>query len=167
MIPELKLENEWQIYLTNDTSLHKIIRKILEKTGPARIMFSTFSICDEAICSLKNMKDAGLITELKCVVDFSIRKSRMDLANFLLNISDQVSLCSNHTKIILISNENFNVTLITSANLTENKRYEVGVICTLKSVADVFLEFFKGAMENGVSLNQDKHESDTRRITAN
>ena len=146
------------IHINNSTSLHQMLNTILERTGPASVWLSSFSICDEAICSLKWMKDSGLITDLHCILDYSMRKTRMDLLEFLAKISEELILNHNHTKIILILNEKHSVSLITSANFTENRRWEVGIEHGLPEVAEILLQFMKEAIKDGLPII-DKNET--------
>lgn len=111
-----------QAYLDNRIQLFDVIESILLETGPADIYITTFSTSEEFL-----------------------RK----MFRFRQKVFDDVYLGENHSKVILIANEKWSVSIVTSQNQTRGNRAESGVISTDKAI-------FLTLMESLSSIIQDK-----------
>jgi phosphatidylserine/phosphatidylglycerophosphate/cardiolipin synthase-like enzyme len=136
-------------------SLHELLAWCLKKTGPAAVIVSSFSLSEAAIRSFVNLIDDGLITSLKCLFDLSTKKNKFDLLMFAHNVSGRIYLNSNHSKIMIIQNENNHVVINSSANLTVNRRYESGVIITDPLLAKGYIDTINYIIDESVLLNPD------------
>lgn len=119
-------------------SMHDLMLYLLEITGPAKIWLSTFSISEAAIRALHLAIEKGFITESHCLFDHTIRKHKLQLLFFASNTVSDISISANHSKLILIENDSWKISVVGSANMTPNPRKEAGVIF---SVPDIFDQY--------------------------
>lgn len=119
-----------QVYLNNKLQVADILRWILEQTGPADVRISSFSISDEFLHRLHFIREDGLLHSLKIVLDFKATHKTLKLWPFIRQDVEFCHLADNHSKVLLISNDSWTVTMVTSQNLTRGNRFEAGAIFT-------------------------------------
>jgi len=116
-------------------SSHELLAKLLHHTGPARVRISTYSMTEDPTRMLVNYVAMGQITDLKVVTDKRFQKSQAQVhqlaaSNFPLVMADV------HAKVIVLQNDDWNITVIGSANFTRNKRRESGIIIDSIDIAN-------------------------------
>jgi len=119
-----------QAYLDNRIQLFDILEKILIEMGPADVYITTFSTSEEFLRKIYRFKENGLIRRATMVTDLKASKKTMKLYHFISNVFDEVYLGENHSKVILIMNSKWNVSVCTSQNQTRGNRTEGGIITT-------------------------------------
>ena len=102
-----------QAYLDNRLQLFDVLEFILSQTGPAKVYVSTFSTSEEFLRRL-----------------FSLRKRQLILHSVMSSVFDDVYLTENHSKVLLIENDRWMVTVVTSQNQTRGNRTECAMITT-------------------------------------
>ena len=120
-------------------SMHELLEYVLEFTGRSKVLITAFSINEESIRALLNLKSNGLIYQLDCLFNTQITRFKADLLPFVENIADSIRLAPCHAKVFIIEGA-FRVCVIASANMTNNLRYEAGVICADSKIIDNFIE---------------------------
>jgi len=133
--------------------MYELLTFLLNITGPAKVYLSTFSISEASIRALNNAMDQGQITELYCLFDYTIKKNKLQLLVFASNVANDIRLTPNHSKIILIENSTWKLTVVGSANMTPNPRKEAGVILTDDSIFFHYKERLIQSMFEGVALD--------------
>lgn len=123
-----------QAYVDNRIQLYDVIEKILKETGPAEIYISTFSTSEEFLRRIYKFRSANLITKAIMLTDLKASKKTMNLYRFVSMVFDQVYLGENHSKVILIHNDQWDVSVCTSQNQTRGNRVESGMISTDKGI---------------------------------
>lgn len=123
--------------LTNRLQVADILEHILRWTGPADLWQTTFSVSEEFLRRMHNIRQSGMINSAQVIMDYKGTQKTMKLALFILNTFDRSFLADNHSKIILaraIKAEKGvaprGVAVITSQNLTRGNRYESAMITT-------------------------------------
>lgn len=137
-----------QAYLDNRIQLFDVIEKILTETGPADIYITTFSTSEEFLRKIYRFKKRGLIRRATMVTDLKASKKTLNLYHFVSNVFDDVFLGENHSKVILITNSKWTVSVCTSQNQTRGNRAESGVITTDKGVFDAFYRSLSLLIQN-------------------
>lgn len=120
-----------------NTSFHDVIEKIFECTGPAELALASYSVSESSLRVLHRMKSEGLITKLTLLFDRSVRTHKLNLLAFAANFADEIFLDNSHIKLALINNDQYNVAVITTANITENERWEYYLIA---ATTDLIME---------------------------
>jgi hypothetical protein len=113
-------EGEW--------SMHQLLMALLELTGQADVMISSYALGETPARVLSILKDEGVIRKLSIVLDDRVDVRTPGSLQLIKSIADEFNLVRTHAKVTLIYTEDWQVTVIGSANYTENKRYECGVI---------------------------------------
>ncbi len=110
-------------------STHQLLVYLLKYTGPTHLLFSTYTISENALRILHDHKEAGHIKSICALVDkrFTIRSPKA--RQFAEKVFNKYVLFDCHAKVTILDNEVLPLVIIGSANWSENKRYECGVIC--------------------------------------
>lgn len=107
-----------QAYLDNRVQLFDIIEMILSETGPAEIYISTFSTSEEFLRRIYRLKRRGQLIRATMLADLKASRKTVNLYTFIANVFDEVYLSENHSKVILIQNARWQVSICTSQNQT-------------------------------------------------
>ena len=117
---------------------------ILEQTGPADVYVSTFSTSDAFLRGFYNLKKKNLVLKSVLLADLKASKKTYRLYKEMQRNFDAVYLAQNHSKVVLVQNDRWTVTVISSQNQTYGNRAE----CTLVTTSqDVFYEQYCGFQE--------------------
>ena len=110
-------------------NMMKLIFWVLEQTGPAEILMSTYSISPKTIQGIINRREKGLIRDIRFLVDNRVRSLSPKPFAFLIE-NFEYRCISIHAKVACIWNEHWQITIISSQNATDNPKMERGVIYT-------------------------------------
>lgn len=121
-------------------SAHEVLFYLLSITGPASVYISTWSISEKSLRILNNAIEDGLIADFYAVFDRRMSVRKESLTVFAKRIATHYAMVDCHAKVLVVENESYSFTVITSANMNRNKRIEVGVIINAVGVAS----FHKG-----------------------
>lgn len=126
----LTMETQHIDFMTSGTlSLHQVIEVVLKKFGPCLEMYvSTYAIKEAAARSLFGLKKAGLINSLHGIFDYRMKTVDSRGFQMVCMLFHRYELTKNHSKVILIEYRNRYVTILCSANMSNNPRIETGFI---------------------------------------
>ena len=147
VIGEIKMGETIHYASIGEWSTHDLLFHILDQTGPAEIIFSTWSVSEDAIRQLIQKVKEGTITKISGVLDWRVKMRRpeaFELANF--NIAN-LRLTTCHAKVTVIENDAWSIVIVGSANYTNNPRIEAGVISCDKKAADFHKKWMSEALE--------------------
>lgn len=141
-------ENKTTLFSSNGKwAMHHLIAFILKKhTEPAHVMLSTFSLSTEAAHFLINYADSYLIKSLKLIFDTKTKSNNAKAIKLIQN-KFEIYYTNIHAKVTLIHNDNHNITIIGSGNLTANPRIETGVIFTDKETFNFNLNWLNESIK--------------------
>lgn len=126
-----------QVFLGQGLHTLGLLGWLLEQTGPADVAVTTFSTSDAYLCGVINLRKRGLINHSTLVADIKASSKTLKLKRLMTEAFDEVKLTLNHSKIMLVSNAEWLVSVITSQNQTYGDRAE----CTFISLdRDVYLD---------------------------
>lgn len=126
-------------------SMHDLLLYVLNQTGPADVLVSTWSIAELAIRQIVQKHDEGLIKSIAFLIDPRVKvRNPKPLQMLAANFTYKLKAC--HAKVTTIENDSWNISIISSANMTNNPRIERGVIFPFR---DVF-EFDKNWISNEI-----------------
>lgn len=110
-------------------NMMRLVFWVLEQTGPADIIMSTYSISPKTIQGVLNRREKGLIKSIRFLVDNRVRSLSPKPFDMLVHNFDYRCI-SIHAKVACIYNDNWNITIVSSQNATDNPKMERGVIYT-------------------------------------
>ena len=127
-----------QAYLTDDVQLFDVVRAVLKQIGPATVFITSFSISEEFIRSMFRQKSNNMILSAKLIIDMKAAMKIMKLMPFAINVFDEIYLSNNHSKVLLLSNDKWKISINTSQNQTRGNRNESGIITTDQGIYDLY-----------------------------
>lgn len=136
VIGELEHDQCIQFSTGGRWSMHHLLEYLLLKTGPAKVWMTTWTITEEPMRALLDMIKKGMITQVHAVLDYRIEKRKPEALQLASNIITKIKLTKCHAKVLVIQNEDWNVTVLGSANFSKNPRIEAGVIFTDRRSAE-------------------------------
>ena len=141
--------NTYPFYSDGKWSNHELFLYLLGLAGQSKVDLATFSISEASIRSFASAIGDGLISEFNCILDHTVKKNKLELLFFANNIVNEITILPNHSKLLLIGNKDWKITVIGSANMTPNPRKEVGVIFTVPEIYTKYLAFFNLSKAQG------------------
>lgn len=124
-------------------SAHDMIAHIAEQIGPAALWFMTWSISETGVRGLLQSRAAGHITTIRAVVDWRVLVRNRDATQLCRAQADAYRVAPCHAKVYLLQGPNMHVSIVGSANLTNNPRLECSVITEDREV----FAFYRDAIE--------------------
>ena len=114
--------------LTNGAfSLISLIRAVLNITGPASVIVSTWSAGFYDIEQMNLLMSSGKVLDFKMILDRSFKTRKSGYSTHIEDIfkPENIRTTNTHAKFVLISNnDGWNISIRSSMNLNENKRCE-------------------------------------------
>lgn len=114
---------------------------ILAQTGRADVYVSTFSTSDAFLSGFLRLREKGLIGKSILVADLKASRKTIGLYRLMQGCFDQVYLAQNHSKVVLVQNDRWLVTVISSQNQTYGDRAECTMVTTSQ---EAFLQVYTG-----------------------
>lgn len=125
------------IHFTSDGrfALHDLIIFYARKLEKANVIVSSFNLSQDAARKFIRAWDFGLFNSLKLILNIQ-KKSNFIKAVRLVEGKFPMKFIKIHSKVAVIWNEYYNITIITSGNLSSNNNQERGVIFFDKKTFD-------------------------------
>lgn len=118
-------------YVTDGAwSLYQLLIAAIDITGPAVMYTSTYAMSETSARCIANLKDAGLISGIHCVIDDRVDTRSAGSLQLLRSIADSCALVKCHAKATVLQGKSISLLILGSANYTENKRLEIGIVTT-------------------------------------
>ena len=123
-----------QVFLGQGLHTLGLLGWILEQTGAAHIAVTTFSTSDAFLSGVINLRKRGLVDSSVLVADIKASSKTLKLSRLMTEAFDSVRLTLNHSKVMLVANNEWLVSVITSQNQTYGDRAECTFITTDRDV---------------------------------
>lgn len=130
-------------------SAHDLLNYILRHTGSATVYASTYALSEESTRAIVRKLQQGEIQEMHCILDGRMKVRKPAVLHFAEKNFTRLVKRDCHAKVMVIRNENWSVTVISSMNFSSNKRIEAGVIFTDRATADFHQEWMEAELEGG------------------
>lgn len=115
-------------------SMHDLLFYLLEHTGPAKVWLTTWALGDKALRLMAEGIEEGLITELNAVFDKRLRVRKAEIMQMATQVVHRMVLLDCHAKMLVVQGQELTLGVMGSANFTNNRRVECGVINTDQEV---------------------------------
>jgi hypothetical protein len=138
-----------------DWSTHDLLFFYLLKTGPANVYFTTWSISEFAMRQLYQYVNDGLILSLSGLFDYRNGIHKPAELQFLKQITSDIKPSKCHAKIVVISNENHGLAIVTSGNFTRNPRIESGTVFNDPDIAQFHIQWITEELKDGNPFEKD------------
>lgn len=119
-------------------AIHEVLPFLLQRIGAAEVKIATFSISEDSLRPLFFLVESGSINKLTLLLDATVKRHKLDMLLFALNITPTIRIDSNHAKILLVRSHTHSFGIVGSANLNQPKRIEAGFYFTAGRYFDYF-----------------------------
>jgi hypothetical protein len=133
--------------------MHELLMNLLNYTGPAHLTVSTYAVSETAARTLAMLKEDGELLSICALIDNRVDTRSAGSLQLLRSISEKISLVPCHAKVTLLHNDQHDITIVGSANYTENKRYETGFISASASTRRFHQQWIIDAMNEHGQYN--------------
>lgn len=141
-LPRLDQATDYHVMSAGSWALHDVVRHFAKQTGPVECRGFTWSLTMPAVEMLVWMRKDGALTGLQMVVDCQMSKWSVEASNYLATNAERVYKTGIHAKGFLLSNETWKVSVIASANFSNNPRLEAYSISTAPEVFDFHRKWY-------------------------
>jgi len=148
-------------YMGADIQLYNLLEWVLKQTGKARVTVVTFSMNEEFIRKILQLKNAQLIDNITIILDSKAISKTQKIAAFAKNVFTEMYFAKTHAKVILIKNENHNIAIVGSQNFTRGNREESGIITNVTSTVQIYDTEIKRIKSSAVQFENQKIEAIT------
>lgn len=139
-------------------SNHNLLDYVLQQTGPARVWLTSWTISEIAVRTLLQLIDSGTIVEVNCLFDERIKVQCPQAYQLVDKSGVMLKLTKIHAKSIVVLNDEWGVSVTTSANFTRNPRIEKYVVCTDRQIAEKDKEWIQQEIDNGRPFEMDVYD---------
>ena len=124
-------------------SLIDLIHSVLKQTGKADLYIATWSAGIKDIHQVEWMLKTNLINGVRLLTDHSYVNRQKKYAASIEDIfgKENIRTSETHAKFVIIRNESFSVTILSSMNLNANKTCESFVIYEDEEITDFHMGF--------------------------
>lgn len=145
-IGQIKHGTDTFILTFGQFSLIDALMVILDQTGPAEVIMSTWTAADASLQRTAAMIESAEITKFRMILDYSFPTRQPEYCQQMLGLfgNDCIRCVRTHAKFIVVKNEKWKVVARTSMNLNENPRLENIEI----SEDPAFCDFFVSITDN-------------------
>lgn len=122
----LTLGLERYIFSKGQFSVIEFLHAMTEQTGPVHSIISTWTAGGRDIAEAHSFMESGRLLSSRWLVDFTFQRRKPQFCGQLRNLFglDAIRVTRTHAKFVCLWNEQWNLTLFTSANLNTNPRNE-------------------------------------------
>lgn len=136
-------------------AVHEVLPFLLKKIGPSEVKIATFSVSEDSLRPLLFLVESGSITQLTLLLDNTVKRHKLDMLLFALNITPNIRIDSNHAKVLLVRNDTYSFGIVGSANLNQPRRIEAGFYFTAGKHFDFFYSEFDKFFNEGIPYELD------------
>ncbi len=129
-IGTLELNQIRHIVSKGSWSNHQLVKYLLLKFGPAHLYMTTWSMTEDPLRQLVQLRHEGLILSARCILSERINERTPGVMQFANSFFDELKLLRLHAKVTVLMGENYGLAVVGSANFTRNPRVEAGIIDT-------------------------------------
>jgi len=132
-----KIEKDTALHLPSfgNWSFNHMIAHCLKVTGSAKVYLTSWTISEQPVKEILQLLDNGTITELSCLFDSRVPKQCPNAYQIAQHRFADLKLCHIHAKIAVIINDDYQVTINSSANLSRNDAIEAYVVTESLDIA--------------------------------
>lgn len=142
-------------------SLHDLLAYVLRQTGPADVDCFTFSWGPDATRTALELLRNGRIRKLRIALHDLMKKWTVTAMQIMQNHAEKIALLPLHAKGFLVSNDDWKLSVISSANFSLNHSIEAGVITTDAAVFGMHKIWLDKVFDKGSEFVGDSYREPT------
>lgn len=126
------------IMCKSEWSTTDLLDYLLKQIPNAKVKITTWTMTVPAVQALAKIRDEHNISEVKILCDRRVIKACFEAYQLAQNLQFPISLNRIHAKVLTIESEGLNVTVLSSANMSRNPRWEAACICESIELTETF-----------------------------
>ena len=127
------------LYLTGGKwSNHQLLQYMLEKTGPADVYATTWTITEAPVRIMQELMASGAIRSLTLLTDHRIKSRAPGAWQLMQSLNATVHLSKCHAKVTVAIGAEHAMVAVNSQNMTNNPRIEAGTVLFDRAAAEFF-----------------------------
>ncbi len=131
-----------------DWSMHDLVMELLKKYNKADLYITTYALREFPVRQLILAQEKGDIKSIKMLLDYRAKTRTPEVFQLAgMNIGS-IFLTSIHAKVTVIKSPAGYISIVGSANWTQNPRIECGVISLNKELAEFHIGWIEKIMSN-------------------
>ena len=135
-------------YSYGNFNLVRLMLYIMKQVGQVHAFMTSYSFSQKSIEQIQNRLEAKDLLSFRVIIDNRVRSLSPKPFQMLMESFDY--RCSSiHAKVALLWNDEWNISIVTSQNATDNPKLERGTIFTDKSVFDFDLNALQNEYNRG------------------
>lgn len=152
---EIKQGRDYPYATGAEWSTHDLIIYLLEQIGPAQLTAATWSVAEHAAHKLIGLMDEGKLTSIEMLVDWRVQVRTPAFMPIARSKFSRIHVSSCHAKSFTLTNENWAISCVGSANFTNNPRIEAGHLSTSREAADFHRRWIIAEIEKAAPFGVD------------
>jgi hypothetical protein len=148
VVGELNHGETLHVVSAAEWSTHNLIEHITRQTGPIELWLVTWSISEDGVRVMLRLRDNGSIPTMHCLTDWRVLVRNRDAVQLIKHNADSFAVAPCHAKLYVLRNENWAITIMGSANLTNNPRLETAVITEDREIAAFHIDWIDRMIAN-------------------
>jgi len=146
LVEAIKTSEHVHFISDGDWSMHDLVMQLLTIYKPAQLYITTYAIREFPIRQLILAQERGEITNVKMLLDYRAKVRTPEVFHLASMNINSIFLTSIHAKVTVIKSDVGCVTIVASANWTQNPRIEAGLVSTNKDVAEFHINWIEKVM---------------------
>ena len=149
-IGKLSAGKTTHFYSYGNFNLVRLILHIIKQTGPVNLFMTSYSISQSSIEQLQHRIEQQQILSLRLIIDNRVRSMSPKPFQMLSSVFNY-RCTSIHAKIALLWNDDWQISIVTSQNATDNPKLERGTIFTDPDIFNFDLNALKNEFNRGTT----------------
>jgi len=140
-------------------STHNLLEFLLDQIGSAELVLATWSISTAGADKLLDWKATGRLTKISAIVDWRVQVRTPGVLPLAKQHFTDIRVSSCHAKAFVLRNAEWDLSLVGSANLTNNPRIECGHLSTSREVAAFHAGWIMAEIQNAKPFGMDMRKA--------
>lgn len=133
-------------------SSHHILEQVVKQHGPADVWFTSWVISAPAVQKLIQLREKGHLHAIHALLDLRVKTHSPEASQLVEKTTAKLRLTKIHAKTMVIIGGGYACSIVTSANLTTNRRVERFVVTFDTTIAHFDQKVIQTMMEDGVQF---------------
>lgn len=129
-------------------SLHELIAYLFDFTGPGKLWVTTWAVSENPVRIINQLVESGQVTELRALFDRRIKSQCPQAWQLIKGQWSNYALTDIHAKVAVILNDEWGISVTSTANLTNKQRIEKYVITCDRKIAEAESSWINKAMQH-------------------
>lgn len=146
-VGELKPDGVTYFVTNGAWSMYELLHYLIKQTGPAAVDAFTWNLSMSAANTIIRLREQGYITSFRFLINSIMQRFMMEAISVLQRHCEKIILFPNHAKGFLLKNDQWTVSVLSSANFSNNPQIEGGVISCNPAVYKMHRRWLDPLME--------------------